>query len=145
MLFRSGAALHPLQARLAAARRDEAAASAREALTASAGHGLAFGILGGFRAIVADVLWVRMYTLWQTHEPPPVEALLKLVTTVDPRPLYFWLNGARILAFDMPSWRINAAGGYDAVPVAEQRQIDAEQARLALTRIDEAEIGRAHV
>jgi Tfp pilus assembly protein PilF len=38
----------------------------------------------------------------------------------------------------MTAWRIAAAGGYEAVPKAEQERLEAQQARLALRRLDEA-------
>jgi hypothetical protein len=134
----TGSLLHPVESRLWAETRATQPALRQEALGAAAGRGLTFGVLGGFRAIAADFTWVRVYALWEKRDLPAVETLLRLVTTLDPRPLYFWLNGARMLAYDMPAWRIAAAGGYDAVPEGEQRRIDAEQARLALRRLDEA-------
>ena len=69
---------------------------------------------------------------------PATQTLLDLVTSLDPRPLYFWLNGARILAYDMPVWRIEGEGGYDAVPPARQEAILRAQAQLALRRIESA-------
>ena len=134
----TGAVLHPLESRLWAETRAGQPAMRLETIGAAAGRGLTFGVLGGFRAIAADFTWVRVFVIWEKRDLPAVDALLKLVTTLDPRPLYFWLNGARILAYDMPAWRIAAAGGYDAVSEQEQRRLDAEQARLALKRLDEA-------
>ena len=134
----TGAALHPLESRLWAVARAAQPALRLDSVGAVAGQGVTFGLLGGFRAITADFTWVRVYSIWEKHDPPAVEALLKLVTTLDPRPLYFWLNGARIIAYDMPAWRIAAAGGYDAVPEVQQRRIDAEQAQLALRRLEAA-------
>jgi hypothetical protein len=111
-----------------------------ESVVAAAGRGLTLGVLGGFRAIAADFSWVRLYMIWEKRDLPAVETLTRLVTTLDPRPLYFWVNSARILAYDMPNWRIDAAGGIGRVPEAEQQRIDAEQARLALRRLEEAAV-----
>ena len=66
-------------------------------------------LLGGFRALVADGTWIRMYDVWEERDLPVVDTLIRLVTAIDPRPLYFWLNGARIMAYDMPDWRVAAA------------------------------------
>ncbi len=134
----TGAVLHRVESPLWAAMHAEQPGLRSEAVGAAAGHGLALGVLGGFRAIAADFAWIRVYVIWEKHDLPGTETLLRLVTTLDPRPLYFWLNGARIIAYDMTAWRIAAAGGYDVVPVAEQQRIGAEQARLALRRLDEA-------
>jgi hypothetical protein len=96
------------------------------------------GLLGGFRAIVADFTWLRLHVIWEQRDLPATEAMLKLVTAVDPRPIYFWVNGARIMAFDMTAWRIEGAGGYDVVPPPQQERIGAEQARLAIKRLEDA-------
>ncbi len=109
-----------------------------ESSTAGLGQGVTLALLGGFRALVADVTWLRMYVLWERRDLPGSEALLRLVGTLDPRPLEFWLNGARILAYDFPAWRIESAGGYDRVPIDVQGRIEREQAWLALRHLDAA-------
>ncbi|MEY2880250.1 MAG: hypothetical protein RLZZ15_2630, partial [Verrucomicrobiota bacterium] len=134
----TGLALRPLEAR---AWRDTRAAQPAlrvASVNAIAGQGVTLGLLGGFRAITADFAWLRVYTEWEKHDLPATDALLRLATTLDPRPRYFWLNAARITAYDMTAWRIVAAGGYDAVPEAEQHRLGREQGRLALRRLDEA-------
>lgn len=99
---------------------------------AAAGQGLTLALLGGFRALVADVAWIRMFALWERRDLPGTETLLRFVTTIDPRPLVFWLNGARIVAYDFPVWRIEAAGGFDAVSADAQRRVQHEQAGAGL-------------
>lgn len=105
---------------------------------AAAGQGVTLALLGGFRALVADATWIRMYALWEQRDLPGTETLLKLVVAIDPRPVYFWLNGARITAYDLPVWRIEAAGGYDAVPPETQARLDREQARRAVQHLETA-------
>src|SRR5688500_3946230 len=78
---------------------------------AAAGQGVTLALLGGFRALVADALWIRMYVLWERRDLPGTQTLIQLVTAIDPRPVYFWKNGARIVANDLAAWRIDAAGG----------------------------------
>ena len=102
---------------------------------AAAGQGVTLALLGGFRALVADAAWIQMYARWEKRDLPGTETLVRFVTTIDPRPVYFWLNGARVVAYDFPAWRIQAAGGYDAVPEAVQRRISHEQARAALRHL----------
>lgn len=105
---------------------------------AAAGQGVTLALLGGFRALVADATWIRMYDLWERRDLPAVQTLLQLVTSLDPRPAYFWLNAARITAHDFSAWRIQAEGGFDTVALNRQRQIDAEQGRQALRVLDAA-------
>lgn len=105
---------------------------------AGAGQGATLAILGGFRALVADLAWIRMYTIWERRDLPGTETLLRLVTTIDPRPVYFWLNAARITAYDFPFWRVLAAGGFESVPQDVQRRLSHEQARSALRGLETA-------
>lgn len=107
-------------------------------LRASPGAGALFGWLGGFRALAADFLWLRLYAGWEERDLPGTQTLIRAVVAVDPRPMYFWLNGARILAYDLPVWRIAAEGGYDLVTAERRKVIEAEHARLALRHLESA-------
>jgi tetratricopeptide (TPR) repeat protein len=109
-----------------------------EAIEGSLGQGLVIGVLGGFRAILADFLWIRTNTVWERKDRPKLDAMIRLVTTLDPRPDFFWLNGSRMIAYDVPNWRIRAEGGYDAVPKSRQDAIDREQAEQAFELIESA-------
>ena len=131
-------ALRPVEAPLWSALRAEQPALRLATAGAVAGQGVTLGVLGGFRALAADFSWLRVFAIWEKRDLPATETMLRLVTALDPRPVYFWLNGARIVAYDMTAWRIAAAGGYDAVPAREQERLGVEQARLALRRLDEA-------
>ncbi len=135
----AGAALDATLARpVWSAMRARQPALRLESAGAGLGQGVTLALLGGFRALVADVTWLRMYVLWERRDLPGCEALLRLVGMLDPRPMEFWLNGARIFAYDFPAWRIESAGGYDRVPVEVQGRIEREQALLALRHLDAA-------
>ncbi|MDO8545322.1 MAG: hypothetical protein Q7S40_33185 [Opitutaceae bacterium] len=105
---------------------------------AAARQGATLALLGGFRALVADGIWIRLYAVWERQELAATDALAHLVTAVDPRPAYFWINGARMIAYDLAAWRIQTEGGYDVVPEAIQQRINHEQARLALVHLQAA-------
>lgn len=96
------------------------------------------GILAGFRGLAADVAWLRGYLAWEQHDAMKTEVALQLATALDGRPLCFWINGARIIAYDMPAWE-QAAGEHPVVssPV-EQRMIDEKYARRALAYLETA-------
>jgi tetratricopeptide (TPR) repeat protein len=134
----AGVTLRQIEAPVWAAVRAAQPALRLQAADVALGQGVTVGLLGGFRAIAADFVWLRMHLQWEKHDAPTTETLLKLVTALDPRPLYFWLNGARVLAYDMPAWRIASAGGYMAVTPAQQQRINLEQARLAVAYLDNA-------
>jgi tetratricopeptide (TPR) repeat protein len=107
---------------------------------ALSGQGISVGLFGGFRALLADFLWLRVNVLWERGELAGTLQTLRLATTVDPRPIVFWVTGARMLAYDMPAWRVTALGGYDVVPAGIRRGIAEEQARLALAWLDDARL-----
>ncbi|HVS52914.1 MAG TPA: hypothetical protein VHD62_11225 [Opitutaceae bacterium] len=104
----------------------------------AAGQGATLAMLGGFRGLAADAAWLELQAAWETRDLAATDTLVRLVPAIDPRPVYFWLNGARIVANDLPAWRIEAEGGYAAVPAARHEEIEREQARLALAQLDRA-------
>jgi len=137
-LFVAGVALRPLGAPAWASIRAGQPALRLESLKDALGQGVTVGLLGGFRAIVADLFWIRTNTIWEDNDLPGTQTSIKLVTAIDPRPLYFWLNGSRMIAYDMPNWRIDKAGGYDAVPDAVKRRFDEEQSSVAIKYLENA-------
>jgi hypothetical protein len=102
------------------------------------GQGVTVGLLGGFRAIVADFFFIKASADWENEDLPATVTGLKLTTVMDPRPLFFWIHGAYMMAYDMPNWRIAAEGGLTVVPQARQRAIDREQAAMGLALLEEA-------
>lgn len=102
-------AMHPLEKRLAA--------PVSPPVPALAGGGGVLGVLGGFRAMVAGVFWLRSNLAWEQQDAAATRALLELTVAADDRPLYFWLNGARMMAYDFPAW-----GDPDRPVVVRQRE-----------------------
>ena len=109
-----------------------------EELEGALGQGLVVGVLGGFRAILADFLWIRTNTIWERRDRTKLDSMVRLVTTLDPRPDFFWINGSRMIAYDVPNWRIREEGGYSEVPEDRQQVIDLEQSAQAFDLIDQA-------
>jgi len=102
------------------------------------GQGVVFGVLGGFRTILADFTWIQLYLAWEKREAAELDALIRLVTTLNPDSVYFWVNGARMLAYDVPHWRMDDAGGVQILPDARQRGIAEEQAQQAFELLAQA-------
>ena len=107
-----------------------------DSMSAATVQGVSFGVLGGFRAIAADLVWLRAYVAWEKRDAPATESLLQLATALDGRSLSFWLNGARMMAYDIPAWQIDDAGGGGVVSPAEQKRIVEKQARRALSFLE---------
>ncbi len=102
------------------------------------GHGPGGGALVGFRALAADFLWLRVNVSWENRDLAGTLQNLRLTTVIDPRPLVFWLNGARMMAYDMPVWRGAVPGVPGSALGGTGSRIVTEQARLALAWLDEA-------
>lgn len=98
-----------------------------EQLTVAAGHGGTLGLLGGMRAIVASGCWLRANLAWEKRDAPATTALIELTVAADERPVYFWLNGARMMACDMPEWGLDGLA-----PAALRERINEAQAQSAL-------------
>jgi tetratricopeptide (TPR) repeat protein len=86
-----------------------------------------FGALGGMRAAVASGFWLRANLAWERRDLGETMACLKLTVAADEGPRYFWVNGARMMAYDFPEWRLEAGA-----PAAVRGNVVAEQARAAL-------------
>lgn len=98
-----------------------------EQLRTFAGHGGAFALLGGMRSMIASGFWLRANLAWERQNIAETTALINLTVAADERPIYFWLNGARILANDLPEWRMTGP-----VPRAYRAIVNEEQAQEAL-------------
>jgi hypothetical protein len=139
VLLIAGAALRPVEESLRKAESHPGRlVRARRINAVLVGQGTSMAMLGGFRALVADLLWLKAYLAWSACDLPATETMIRVVTTVDERPLCFWLNGARIMAYDMTQWRLRAVGRGGAVPAALRQRIINEQAGMALRLLEDA-------
>ena len=67
--------------------------------------------LGGFRPLAGDLSWLRVYEAWLAREPEAVRKRIRQTVTLCPEESFFWREGARILAYDLPVWRAGRALG----------------------------------
>ncbi|MBI2812672.1 MAG: hypothetical protein HYX71_00105 [Opitutae bacterium] len=99
-------------------------------LTALSGRGGLLSVLGGLRTPLAAGYWLRANVAWENRDAAAMEALIGLTVAADERPLYFWLNGARMLAYDVPGWLPADA------PAAVRRRAVEAQAQRALRLLE---------
>ncbi|MFA5058622.1 MAG: hypothetical protein WC485_10955 [Opitutaceae bacterium] len=137
-LLITGTALQPVKSWVLRAEEMPRAAFRAADFSALAGHGVSAAVLGGFRALAADLLWLQTYRKWANEDLSATPALVRLVTMIDERPLCFWLHGARMIAYDMAQWRLADDGRGAPVPPEVKRRIIEEQASVALQRLEEA-------
>ena len=78
--------------------------------------------LSGFRAVVADVLWIEAHNAWERTEWGRMKLLFDTVTALQPRCLMFW---------DMASWHMawnaSVAARNDKTQAREALRIKAER------------------
>jgi tetratricopeptide (TPR) repeat protein len=73
--------------------------------------------LGGFRALVANLLWIKGYTEWEKTHWEKMRQIFNTVTTLQPSSLLFWDQSAWHLA-----WNAAKAARYDeSIPLESQR------------------------
>jgi hypothetical protein len=74
------------------------------AVQANLAAGWSPAVFGGSRELIADALWLESYLAWSAQDLARTDDLIRLTVKVDDRPLAFWIQGARIMAYDMPHW-----------------------------------------
>ena len=121
VLLVTACALRPLEQSLASA------GWRGEQLAALSGRGGTLAVLGGMRSVVAGGFWLQANLAWERRDAPATTALIDLTVAADERPLYFWLNGARMLAYDLPEWQLDATA-----PAAVRQRASAAGAQQAL-------------
>jgi hypothetical protein len=128
----AGILVQPLEQALWGRVRENQPALQLSEVEGAAGQGIVIGLLSGARALLADLVWIRCYTAWVDNDVDRCSALIRLAVGIDPRPLFFWINGGRMLAYDLPVWRVEQAGGEGAVPNSVVERIRREQAQRAV-------------
>jgi tetratricopeptide (TPR) repeat protein len=98
--------------------------------TTSAGDG-AWCLVGAYRPLAADWFWLQADLAWEREDAEATRLLLGLALAADPRSSYFWLNSARMLAYDLPAWGAGHPDGSDGAWRAHRRKVGAAEA-LAL-------------
>ena len=93
---------------------------------------------GGLRTVAADLAWVRANAEWERRDAARTRTWLNLVVALDPRPIYFWVNGARMMAYDFSAWRIAGEGGRERAGAARVAAIEAQEARRAIGFLEQA-------
>jgi hypothetical protein len=65
--------------------------------------------VGLVRSVLADAAWLSADVAWEHRNAAETRYWLALTLAADPSAEYYWVNAARILAYDLPNW--DASGG----------------------------------
>ncbi|PWM28724.1 MAG: hypothetical protein DBX55_08815 [Verrucomicrobia bacterium] len=93
-----------------------------------------FALLGGYRSLIADFVWIKAYIDWERKNYIDCLAALELATSLDPETITFWTQGASIIAFDTPHWLI--ARSAEKIDAEMEKSIRRRQAKIALKFLD---------
>lgn len=127
-----GWAVAPLDRSIAERLGQNAEVETLRNLDSQFGQGLSVAILGGYRSVAANLVWLSMNQNWEQRDLAGTLGKLAFATSIDPRPELFWLNGSRIIANDMPTWVIGIDDTDLHVESAEGRAIASQFANRAL-------------
>jgi tetratricopeptide (TPR) repeat protein len=128
--------LAPLESRLHADWDMDDPLPAVGLVTESNREGAVLALLGGFRTLFANLLWLEIYQAWEQRDRLRLERLIPSVTHLSPENEYFWVHAAGMLAYDVPHWRIEAAGGSLTVNADVQNKMHRVQAEEALSLLE---------
>lgn len=136
--------LQPIEVRLRANRSKEPQLAELDSLMPALGHGVSVAALGGYRNLTANLVWINMYRHWERLERDETLRQMNLAVALNPNSEFFWLDGARIIANDMPTWEvgIESADVLDNTP--EGIQIRYRYARMALEYLEGAPSWLSH-
>lgn len=79
-------------------------AASRESLPSEIQSASSSSAFQGVRRLVSGLVWVGVYGDWHRRNEAAVKAGMEWSVRLDPEVLLYWLDGARILAYDVPAW-----------------------------------------
>ncbi|MBD5779348.1 hypothetical protein IEN85_07565 [Pelagicoccus sp. NFK12] len=134
----AGLLLQPVRQRAV----DEAdAGNSLASLSQGLGHGITLAALGGYRNVAANFVWISMYGDWRYRLKEEVLEKMQLAVSLNPESVYFWVDGSRIIANDMPVWQVGddfMESLFESEEGIEIRKAYGEQALAFLERAPEA-------
>lgn len=107
-------------------------------LSGGLGQGITFAALGGYRSVAANFVWISMYGDWRYRMEAEVLEKMELAVALNPDSLYFWIDGSRIIANDMPVWQVGEASMGTLFDSEEGIAIRREYGEQALRFLDAA-------
>jgi hypothetical protein len=88
--------------------------------------------MGAVRSFVADWSWLQANAAWEARDTDGLRGWLRLTIAAEPDASYFRVNAARMLAFDLPSWRSEQEHGAPEAVRNNWRRTGAEEAIACL-------------
>ena len=61
-------------------------------------------LLGSLRRVIANFTWISAYAAWERRDPAQTDVQVRAAVALAPETRFFWVNGARKMAYDFPRW-----------------------------------------
>ncbi len=135
-----GWVVSPLDRSISEALGQRAEVESLRQLDSQFGQGLSVAVLGGYRSVTANMVWLSKNRNWEKRDLVGTFAKIGLVTSIDPRPEIFWLNGARIIANDMPAWVVGDRNTNQLASTEEGRKVAHQYAKRALLLLEKSRV-----
>jgi hypothetical protein len=119
-----GIAKIPLESRHAAAMQAQRLGGFRPtaSLRQQAGQAGFIAALGGLRAAVADLLWIRAHSAWQDVQYGRMKLYFDVCTALQPRRELFWDVAAWHMAWNGAAYVENQRGGGETGPITPEER-----------------------
>ena len=131
-----GAVVSPLDRSISETLGQGAEVASLRGLDSQFGQGLSVAILGGYRSVAANLVWLAKNDDWERRDFSGTLAKIALATNIDPRPELFWLNGSRIIANDMPAWEVGSANADQLYETEEGKELVRAYGKRALAFLE---------
>jgi len=92
------------------------------------------GLLGGFRGVVADLVWLAVTDAWTDNDWYRAQKNIELATTLQPRFVPFWDMGAWHLAYNASNYARHNTGEPDREERLRQQQYWIDEGRKLMLR-----------
>lgn len=77
----------------------------------------------GVREITAGLTWVGVYGDWRRKDTAAMTRGMEWVVRIDPAPLVYWLDGARMVGYDVAAWRAKEITNASDLTVMKHEQL----------------------
>lgn len=72
--------------------------------SAASGRRNSPAVFAGIKRAAAGLAWVGAYGRWHRRDAAAMTEAMEWAVQLDPETLLYWLDGARMMAYDVPAW-----------------------------------------
>ena len=101
-------------------------------------HGFLVASLGDLSALMARLLFLKAYHLWERYDTVETELFIRLASMLDAENARMWMDASQLIAYDIPVWELKKAyGTVTRAPQKVAEEIYKTQGQKAWTLLEE--------